>query len=318
MRVVITGGAGFLGLRLARALDARGSLCGEPIEEILLLDLAPPPSAAGALPALARFEQADLGDPNAAGRAAQGKGPLTLYHLASMVSAESERDFDAAIRVNLLGGLALFQALKARGDSPRVVFASSVATFGGPVMSDTTKQVPANTYGMTKAALELILNDMSRKGFLDGRTARLPTVIVRPGRPNAAASAFASGLFREPLAGQEHRLPVAPVTRILVAGYTTVIEGLIRLAEVPGEALGLDRALTFPSLSVSAQEMLDCLKRVGAGRRLGPVVPAYDPAIDAIVASWPQQGEFQRALDLGLEQDSDLDSIVRQYLADYP
>lgn len=318
MRVVITGGAGFLGLRLARTLDGRGRLCGEAIEEILLLDLAPPPPAAGALPALARFEQADLSDPETAVRATAGPGPLTLYHLASMVSAESERDFDAAIRVNLLGGLALFQALKARGDAPRVVFASSVATFGGPVMSDTTKQVPANSYGMTKAALELILNDMSRKGFLDGRTARLPTVIVRPGKPNAAASAFASGLFREPLAGQEHRLPVAPSTRILVSGYGSVIESLVRLAEVPAGSLGLDRALTFPSLSVSAQEMLDCLKRVGAGRRLGPVVPAYDPAIDAIVASWPQQGEFQRALDLGLTADSDLDTIVRQYLADYP
>lgn len=317
MHIVITGGAGFLGLRLARALSARGRLAGETIREIVLFDRAPPPAAAGALPSLARLETGDIAEAAAVERLAAGPGPLVLYHLASMVSAGCEQDFDGAIRVNLEGGLALFGALKARGDAPRVVFASSVAALGGPLMSDTAKPLPATTYGMTKAALELLLNDMSRKGFLDARTARLPTVIVRPGKPNAAASAFASGLFREPLAGKTHRLPVSPSTRILVTGYAEVVAGLIRLAEVPAEALGLDRAVSFPSLSVSAQEMQDCLKRVGAGRRLGRVTQAYDPATDAIVAGWPREGEFQRALELGIPAAANLDGIVRQYIADY-
>ncbi len=317
MRIVITGGAGFLGLRLAKALAERGSLDGAAIGEILLFDQAPPPPAAGPLPRLARMVTGDIADPAQIATLTEGPGPLTLFHMASVVSAGGERDFDLALRVNLHGGLALLQGLRARGDKPRVVFLSSVAVFGGPVMSDTAKPLPATTYGMTKAVMELVINDMSRKDYLDGRTARLPTVIVRPGVPNAAASGFASGLFREPLAGEEHRLPVSPETRILVTGYRSVIDGLLRLAELPGEALGLDRAVTFPSLSVNALEMQACLGRVGAGRTVGRVVPGYDPATDAIVAGWPQQGDFARAEALGLPPTGDLDTIVREYIADY-
>jgi nucleoside-diphosphate-sugar epimerase len=317
MRVVITGGAGFLGLRLARQLAARGRLAGAPLDEILLFDQAPPPPEAGSLPAGSRLVLGDIADPTAIADLAAGPGPLTVYHLASVVSAGAERDFDLALRVNLDGGQALLDALRRRGDSPRVVFASSVAVFSGAAMGDNVKPLPATTYGMTKAVLELLVNDMSRKGFLDGRTARLPTVIVRPGKPNAAASGWASGLFREPLAGLEHRQPVPPDTRIVVGGYAGVIDNLVRLAELPGEALGLDRALTFPGLAVSAAEMLAALRRVGAGRRLGPVVEAPDAGITAIVRSWPGQTDFARATALGLAADPDLDSILRRYIADY-
>lgn len=317
MRVVITGGAGFLGLRLARALAARGQLGGQPLRGLHLFDQAPPPPEAGPLPAGASVQAGDIADAATAAALAEGEGPLTVFHLASVVSAGGERDFDLALRVNLDGGRALLEGLRRRGDAPRLVFASSVAVFSGGAMGDDVKPLPATTYGMTKAVLELLINDMSRKGFIDGRTARLPTVIVRPGKPNAAASGWASGLFREPLAGLEHRQPVPPDTRIIVGGYAGVVDNLIRLAELPGAALGLDRAVSFPGLSVSAAEMRAALERVAAGRRLGPQVEAPDPAIDAIVRSWPQAIDHARALRLGLTADPDLESIVARYIADY-
>lgn len=319
MRVLITGGTGFLGLRLAEALAARGRLAGAEISEILLTDLAPPPPSVS-LPAGTTFRAGDAGDAALVEELCGGKDPLTVYHLASVVSAGGERDFDLALRVNLDGGRLLLEALRRRGDAPRLVFASSVAIFGGEVgrvMSDRTKPTPATTYGMTKAVMELLINDMSRKGFLDGRSARLPTVIVRPGKPNAAASSYASGLFREPLKGEEHVLPVPLSARILVAGYATVVENLIRLAELPGEALGLDRAVSFPCLTVSAGEMLESLQRVAAGRALGKITQAPDPAITAIVEGWPQEAELSRARALGMAEDSGLDEIVRRYIADY-
>lgn len=317
MRVVITGGAGFLGLRLARLLAARGQLGGRPLEGLLLFDQAPPPPEAGALPAGASFQAGDIAEPATAAGLAAGAGPLTVFHLASVVSAGGERDFDLALRVNLDGGRALLEGLRQRGDAPRLVFASSVAVFSGERMGDGVKPLPATTYGMTKAVLELLINDMSRKGFLDGRTARLPTVIVRPGKPNAAASGWASGLFREPLAGLEHRQPVPPDTRIIVGGYAGVVDNLVRLAELPGAALGLDRAVSFPGLAVSAAEMRAALLRVAAGRPLGPQLEAPDAGITAIVRSWPHVIDHARALGLGLAADPDLDSIVARYIADY-
>ena len=170
---------------------------------------------------------------------------ISVFHLASMVSAECEVDFDAALRVNLDGGRAVLEACRARGSRPRLVFSSSIAAFGGlapsEVATDSTKLTPATTYGTTKAICELLVNDYTRKGFLDGRTARLPTVVIRPGRPNAAASSWVSGIFRERLNGEECIVPVDPGTRVPLAGYRTVVENLVRLHELGPKVLGSDR-----------------------------------------------------------------------------
>jgi nucleoside-diphosphate-sugar epimerase len=203
---------------------------------------------------------------------------------------------------------------------PRLVLASTYAGFGGEwlpeTVSDLTKLTPETTYGTTKVMLELLVNDYTRKGFIDGRSARLPTVIVRPGKPNLAASSWVSAVFREPLAGQECVLPVSLDLRHPVAGVHTVAEGLARLHDVEPDALGHDRAVTFPSISVTAEEMVDCVQRAGAGRTLGRIVVQRDPRIETICGSWAKRASFDRALALGLPIDESLDAIVQAYIDD--
>jgi nucleoside-diphosphate-sugar epimerase len=246
---------------------------------------------------------------------------MGIFHLASVVSGGGEQDFDLAMRVNLHGHLHLLEAARALRSRPRVVFASSIAVFGGAAMpktvGDKVKQSPQTTYGMTKAIGELLVNDYTRKGFIDGRSARLPTVIIRPGTPNKAASSFASGVFREPLNGVECVLPVGPKTIMPVAGYRTIVEGFLRLYEADGAALGDDRAVSFPALNASVGEMIEALKRTAANRKLGPIRVEPDPAIEKIVATWPIDSGFDRALALGLPQDRALDPIIQAYIADF-
>jgi nucleoside-diphosphate-sugar epimerase len=184
-------------------------------------------------------------------------------------------------------------------------------------VGDQTKQVPQTTYGMTKAIGELLVNDYTRKGFIDGRSARLPTVIIRPGKPNKAASSFASGVFREPLNGVECVLPVGTDAVMPLAGYRTIVEGFVKLHEVDGGKLGEDRAVSLPSLDVTVADMIAALKRVAGNRKLGDIRVEKDPVIERIVAGWPIGTTFERALGLGLPKDPDLDSIVRAYIEDF-
>jgi nucleoside-diphosphate-sugar epimerase len=277
----------------------------------------------------------------------------SVFHLASIVSAGAEQDFDLALRVNLTGGLNVLEACRSHATGskapavtgkrpsgrshaspavtgrrpsgrghhlPRFVLASTYAGFGGEwlpeTVSDLTKLTPETTYGTTKVMLELLVNDYTRKGFLDGRSARLPTVIVRPGTPNLAASSWVSAVFREPLAGKECVLPVGLGLRHPVAGVRTVAEGLVRLHDADPGTLGHDRAVTFPSISVTAGDMVDCVQRVGAERALGPVVVRPDPLIETICGSWAKRATFDRALALGLPVDESLDAIVKAYVED--
>ncbi len=325
MKVVITGGTGFLGAALAHRLLERGTLTApsggeETIEAILLFDAAAPPELSGLDDGRVEVRTGDVADRETV-RGLVDRDDVSVFHLASIVSAGGERDFDGALRVNLDGGRNVFEACRAREGRPRVVFASSFAAYGGSALpetvTDTTKLTPQTTYGMTKATCELLLNDYTRKGFLDGRAARLPTVIIRPGKPNPAASAWASGIFREPLAGQECILPVDLETRTPVSGHRTVVENLIRLHEAGGEALGDDRGLNFPSLSASAAEMQASLGRVASDRTLGPITVRPDPATEAIVNGWARYGSSERADRLGFARDADLDSIVRAYIEDF-
>jgi nucleoside-diphosphate-sugar epimerase len=320
MKVLITGGAGFIGTLLARRILAIGKLAGGDIDEMVLFDAVAPAEAHRIADKRVRYVTGEIASANDV-RPLVDRKDISVFHLASVVSGGGEKDFDLAIQVNLHGHLHLLEAVRALGSRPRYVFASSIAVFGGSAMpervGDGTRQTPQTTYGMTKAVGELLVNDYTRKGFIDGRSARLPTVVVRPGRPNAAASSFASGVFREPLAGVECVLPVGHEAVMPLSGYRTIVENFIRLHEIDGEKLGDDRSISFPALDVTVGEMVESLKRVAKGRKLGPIRTEKDPVIERIVATWPKGSYADRAKALGFAGDADLDSVIRAYIEDY-
>ncbi|MBL9186910.1 MAG: NAD-dependent epimerase/dehydratase family protein [Opitutaceae bacterium] len=325
MKVIITGGGGFLGSQLSDRLLARGELTGpggrsEPITEIVLLDAVFHRPAADPR---VRQVAADISRREAVFDAVGRDAATAIFHLASMVSGECEERFDDALRVNLDGGCNVFEAARAAAGRPRVVFASSIACYGGeamePANSDRTKLTPQTTYGMTKAICELLVNDHSRKGHFDGRSVRLPTVIIRPGKPNAAASSWASGMFREPLAGVPCALPVRRDQCHPMTGYRTVIESFIALHEVPEDRLRDDRAFVLPAHRVTPALAEAVIKEVAAerGLKLGPIVDAPDARIQGLVNNWPQAVDGARAVRLGLPSPPPLKTIVEQYLEDF-
>ena len=325
MKVVITGGSGFIGQALARALIGRGVLTGpsgaeEKIDAIVLFDAVPAPALPPDPDGRITTVTGDIAAPEAVG-AVIDRDDISVFHLASVVSGGGEKDFDLAMRVNLDGGRNVMDACRARAGLPRLVFASSIAVFGGAVMpdrvGDATKQTPRTTYGLTKSICELLINDYSRKGFLDGRSARLPTVIIRPGAPNAAASSFVSGVFREPLNGVDFVLPVKADTAMPLLGYRAIVDGIVKLHELPGDRLGDDRAVGLPSLTVTVAEMIEALRRVAGGRALGKITVEPDPFIEEIVATWPRATDDGRARALDLPKEESLDEIVAYYIEDY-
>ena len=325
MKVVITGGTGFIGRMLAKRILELGRLTGpsggpEDIDEVLLFDAVAPDVPLKGLDERARIVTGDIAE-RARVFGLIDRDDVSVFHLASVVSGGGELDFDLAMRVNLTGGLNVFEACRARASLPRLVFASSIAVFGGSGMADVVgdhaKQTPQTTYGATKAICELLVNDYTRKGFFDGRSARLPTVIVRPGKPNQAASSFVSGLFREPLNGETCKIPVSPDTVMPLLGYRSIVGGIVALHEADGAALGDDRAVSLPSFTVTVSEMVEALKRVAAGRKLGEIVFEADPFIQQICDGWPKDASYERATKIGLPRDASLDTIVENYIEDY-
>lgn len=324
MKVVVTGGTGFVGLALARSLLERGALSGpsgqaEPVDELVLFDSRLPPERPAGLDDRAALVAGDIADRETVFSLVD-RDDCSVFHLASVVSYGAEQDFDLAMRVNLDGGRHVLEACRARDGRPRLVFSSTYAGFGGelpPVVSDSTKLAPETTYGTTKVILELLVNDYTRKGFLDGRTARLPTVIVRPGKPNLAASSWVSAVFREPLSGVDFALPVSLDLRTAVGGVRTMVNGILALHDLDGDRIGADRAVTFPSLSVTAGEMVAAVQRFEGERRLGAITVEPDPVIERICGSWPRAASLDRALELGLPVDTDLDAVVRDYVEDW-
>lgn len=333
MRVIITGGGGFLGHQLCQKLLVRGTLTGESgveeaIEEIILFDahfhqaVTQPATSTTSPIRVEQFVGSVASREDV--RAAVGQHRSTsIFHLASMVSGECEERFDDALQVNLDGGRNLFEAARERGSKTRLVFASSIACFGGDAMqepcTDETKLTPQTTYGMTKTICELMINDYTRKGFFDGRSARLPTVIIRPGKPNAAASSWASGMFREPLNGAVCSLPVHRDQRHPMTGYRTVIDSLITLHELPSAALGRDRAIGLPAMSVSPHLAEQALRQVAQelNLSLGAVEEHPDPRIQGIVDQWPVAVDGSRALALGFPAVPPLQALIRHYLEDF-
>jgi len=323
MKVLITGGAGFVGARLARTLLERGRLGGRPIEQLVLADQAAAPPA---LLADARV-QARVAPLLATCESLRDESFDGVFHLASAVSGECEADFELGLRSNLDSTRALLDALRfrtERGNTPtRLVFSSSVAVFGPDpalplpaIVADDTLPAPQTSYGMQKLVCEHLVADYTRKGYIDGRAARLMTVTVRPGRPNGAASSFFSGIIREPLAGVESICPVSADVSHPVSSPQRTVEGLIAVYEASREAFVGRSALNLPALNVTVQQMLDALEAVA-----GPAVRARvrferDERIAGIVANWPKGASAKRAAGLGLQPEKNFEDIVRQYIAD--
>ena len=320
MQVVVTGGAGFIGRRLVRQLLQQGTLLGldgrpRTIERITIVDAVAADDLSD--PRLDHVV-GDISDP------ATVKGTITadtssIFHLAAVVSGMAEADFGLGLKINVDASRLILEACRHAGHRPRLVFASSVAVYGGApsdTMHDTTAPTPRTSYGTQKAMVELLINDYSRRGFVDGRVLRLPTISVRPGRPNAAASSFASGIIREPLNGETAVCPVDPETTLLLLSPTNVVGCFIHGHDLPGEHFGGNRIVNLPGLSVTVREMVRALERVAGPEVVSRIRWERDPRIEKFVANWPGAWDNSRALEMGFPGDQHFEDNIRQHMAE--
>lgn len=318
MKILITGGAGFLGARLARALLKKGQLDGRAITGLAIADIFPPPADLAADPRVQAHTGPMLNQP-----ALFGSGFDGVFHLASAVSGECEQDFELGLRSNLDSTRVLLEGLRQAGNAPRLVFASSVAVFGPDaanpmpdLVADNTLPAPQTSYGTHKLMCEYLIADYTRKGFIDGRAARLMTVTVRPGKPNGAASSFFSGIIREPLAGVETTCPVDSSVSHPVSSPANTVQGLITVFEASRQAMGGRLALNLPGLNVRVSEMLQALEDVAGIQVRQRVRFERDAQIAGIVANWARGASAERALALGLRPDASFKAIIEQYIED--
>jgi nucleoside-diphosphate-sugar epimerase len=316
MRVLVTGAAGMIGRKLTERLCAEGTLGGRPITALILHDVVPPPRPAVSIPVTDLT--GDLSDPGAA-EALIAHHPDVVFHLAGIVSGIAEADFALGYRVNLDGTRALWDAIRVSGLHPRVVFSSTQAVFGGPfpdVVPDDFAPVPLSSYGAQKLIGETILVDYTRRGLMDGIALRLPTICVRPGRPNGAASGFFSSIIREPLVGQTATLPVPRDWVHTHASPRAAVQFCIHAATLDTSVMGPRRGVTLPGLSVSVGEQIAALTRIAGPGAAALIHEAPDPAVWAIVKTWPQRFSARRARDLGFEAESTFDAIIEAHIAD--
>ncbi|MDJ0390040.1 NAD-dependent epimerase/dehydratase family protein [Roseomonas sp. E05] len=313
MHITILGGGGFLGRKLAARLARDGQLDGRRVTALTLFDLnTPVPPAEAPFPI--RTLAGDVTDRTALAEAIPPQTEV-IFHLAAVVSAAAEADFDLGMRVNLHGTLAVLDTCRTLPRPPRVVFTSSVASFGGgqrAMVPDDGRQLPANSYGAQKAVGELLLQDATRRGFLDAVSIRLPTVMVRPGRPNKAASSFVSAVLREPLLGLSTTCPVEEDFAVWICSPRRAVEWFLYAASMDTAPLGLDRGINPPGASVTVAQMLAALPE--EARKLVSFVP--DTAIQAIVSGWPAAFTAERAQRLGFSEQEPLAEVVRAFIED--
>ncbi len=317
MKVLIIGGAGMVGGKLARRLAQDGELVGKTISSLALYDVvAASPPAGAKMPV-----EILTGDLPAAGEAERvlAERPDLIFHLAAIVSGEAELDFDKGYRINLDGTRALLEAIRTAGHKPRLVFTSSIAVFGAPfpeAIGDEFFNTPLTSYGTQKTICELLIADYTRKGFLDGISIRLPTICVRPGKPNKAASGFFSNIMREPLAGEEAVLPVSESVRHWHASPRAAVGFLTHAASLDTGKVGPRRALTMPGLSVTVGEQIAALKKVAGDKVAARIRREPDPFIEGVVAGWPRNFAPTRAIGLGFRADTSFEDIIRIHIED--
>jgi nucleoside-diphosphate-sugar epimerase len=319
MHVLITGAAGMIGRKLTARLVKDGALHGRPIEALTLVDVIPPEQPAGFAGRL-ELSAADLSATGEADKAV-ARRPDLIFHLAAIVSGEAETDFDKGYRINLDGTRALLEAIRKVGDGyrPKLIFTSSVAAFGAPfpdAIPDEFHLTPLTSYGTQKAICELLLADYTRRGFVDGVAIRLPTISVRPGKPNRAASGFFSSIIREPLAGTEAVLPVDESVRHWHASPRAAVGFLIHATGLTPAQLGPRVALTMPGVCCTVGEQIEALARVAGDTVASRIRREPDPMIARIVAGWPSRFDPRRALALGFVCERSFDEIIRVHVED--
>jgi nucleoside-diphosphate-sugar epimerase len=319
MHVLMTGAAGMIGRKLIERLVRDGTLDGQPIERLMLADVVAPEQPVGFFGQV-DIAVCDLAAPGAAARLIAGL-PDVVFHLAGVVSAEAELDFDKGYRVNLDGSRALLEAIRAKegGYRPKVVFTSSIAVFGAPfpaAIPDEFHLTPLTSYGTQKAMCELMLADYTRRGVLDGVGIRLPSIVVRPGKPNKAASGFFSGIIREPLAGQEAVLPVADTVLHWHASPRAAVGFLIHAAGLTRQQLAPRINLTMPGVCCTVAEQIAALRRVAGDKVAARIRREPDELIARIVAGWPSRFDARRALTLGFRVEASFDEIIRAHIED--
>lgn len=316
-RVLITGAAGMIGRRLvARLLSVGG------FDAIVATDV----TESAALPDDPRvsYLPGDLSDPDfvhtlVAGSVDKLGGFGSVFHLAGVVSGTAEREFELGQRVNIGGTTLLLEAVRAAGNVPRLVFTSSLAVFGGelpPVVTDQQRLTPRTSYGMQKATGELLVAEYTRRGWIDGRAVRLPTIAIRPGVPNTAASSFLSSIVREPLAGRAYACPVDETVRSPILSPGRCVRNLLHAHDLPARAWGWDRTVTLPSLDVTVAELVQAVERFGGAEAARLISYQPDPFIADIVAGWPHAMRASRAEELGFTADASVDEIVAAHLDD--
>ena len=320
MKVVITGGAGFLGKKLARRLlqDGIAGPSGKPerVSERVLFDVGKA-SGPGLDDPRVKALAGDIA--NFATVQSIVQAAATVFHFAAVVSAGAEADFDLGYRVNLDGTRNVLEARRALGTNPRVVFTSSLAAFGGdlpPAVTDDTALTPQTSYGAQKSIGEFLIRDYTRKGYLRGTAVRLPTICVRTGLPNKAASTWASSVVREPLTGVDVVCPVTPQTIMVVLSPRKTVDAFVKLHDLPVESFGPGRTLLLNGINVTARELEQAVGKHAGNRKVGKVTWQHDPAIQKICDGWPQGIDSARARRLGFEIDKDLDEVVRNFIAD--
>ncbi|WP_209328831.1 D-erythronate dehydrogenase [Lunatimonas salinarum] len=314
MHAVVIGGGGFVGSRLARELVKVGSLAQGEISKITLMDRAFPEE-------LLHVEHFDfvVGDfsEESVIRPVLEQRPELVFHLAAVVSGEAEKNFDLGMKVNLHGSLQLLEICRQLAHQPRLIFASSCGVFGGDVtqvVADTTAPKPRSSYGTQKAIVELLINDYSRRGFVDGRTLRLPTITVRPGKPNAATSSFLSGIIREPLNGVSATYPVSEDSAFWLLSPKRVVQNFIHAANLSSDCLGDDRIITLPGITASVGDLLSSLRNVAGTEIAERAVYEPDAFLQGIVLTWPPNFDPKRALELGFVKDTSTEEIIRNYI----